>query len=593
MEFALDAAISRASTPVQTWARALGNIAGLRRNDGLTLARLLDDLADRYDSRPAVQSADTCLSYRQIAQLKNQYARWAKAQGVRPSETVCLFMLNSPDYLAIWLGITQIGAVAALINTNLTGGALLHAIQAAGPCHIIADITCAAALQDIAGDLPPKAVCWTVGGAETSERGGRDLDCTPYACVALTDVECGPVRGGQTALLIYTSGTTGLPKAARVSHYRVLEWSFWFAGMMNTGPDDKLLNCLPMYHSTGGVAGIGAVLVNGGTVILRERFSATRFWDDIAGSGATLFLYIGELCRYLVGAPPHHLETRHRLRLCCGNGLREDVWPEFATRFGIPKILEFYASTEGNVALYNVEGRPGAIGRVPSFLAHRFPVSIVQCDPVTGEPARGADGFCIKCAADEVGEAIGKILGTDDAQHRQFEGYTDDAASERKILRNAFTDGDSWFRTGDLMRRDASGFFYFVDRLGDTFRWKGENVSTTQVEDVINRCPGVTGAVVYGVAVPGAEGRAGMAAISVNAEFSLPELHATLTARLPRYARPLFLRVCDKLETTGTFKPVKAALAREGFDAAALNDPIYTNDPVQNAFVRLAKTAAG
>jgi fatty-acyl-CoA synthase len=587
----VDAVAERSSTTVQTWARALGNIAGLRRDSSVTLPLLLDDLAARHGTKPAVLSETDRLSYLQLAQRKNQYARWAMAH-VPPGGVVCVLMENCPEYLSIWLGISQVGGVAALINTNLTGGALLHALNAAVPCHIIADAACAGALAEIGAELPPSAVCWNIGVGTGVEQHGRTLECGPYACTALNDAESRPVQAGQTALLIYTSGTTGLPKAARVSHYRVLEWSFWFAGMMDTGADDILFNCLPMYHSTGGVAGIGAVLVNGGAIVLRKRFSARSFWDDVTGSGATLFLYIGELCRYLVSAQPHALETRHRLRLCCGNGLREDVWPDFAARFNIPHILEFYASTEGNVALYNVEGRVGAIGRVPSFLAHRFPVAIVQCDPVTGEAIRGADGFCVKCAPGEAGEAVGKIIGADDAQHRRFEGYTETAATEKKILRNAFADGDAWFRTGDLMRRDSSGFFYFVDRMGDTFRWKGENVSATQVEDVVNRCPGVTGAVVYGVPVPGAEGRAGMAAITVDAEFSLPALHAWLAARLPRYARPLFVRVCAQLETTGTFKPVKAALAREGYDAAKMSDQVFTDDAAQGCFVRLPGSAA-
>ena len=583
----MDAIPWRPSTPVQTWARALGNIAPLRRDASQTLPGLLDDLAVEFGERPSARSANECLSYRQLAARKNQYARWAMEHMPAPGAAVCLAMANCPEYLAIWLGVTQVGRVAALINTNLTGTALLQALSVTKARHFIVDAAHAGALAAIRDQLPADSVFWMYGSGASEGLPVRALDPSPYGSAKLDDPQCRAVTGGQTALLIFTSGTTGLPKAARVSHYRVLEWSFWFAGMMDTGPDDVLYDCLPMYHSTGGVAAIGAVLVKGGVIELRERFSARRFWDDIAASGATLFLYIGELCRYLTAAPPHPMESRHCLRLCCGNGLREDVWQDFATRFNIPHILEFYASTEGNVALYNVEGRPGAIGRVPSFLAHRFPVAIIQCDPVTGEPRRGADGFCLKCPPGEAGEAVGKIVHSGDAQHRLFEGYTEDAATERKVLRNTFTDGDAWFRTGDLMRQDSGGFFYFVDRLGDTFRWKGENVSTTQVEAVINSCRGVTGAVVYGVHIPGADGKAGMAAITVDGRFSLPALHAILAEELPAYARPLFLRICDRLETTGTFKPIKAALMREGYAAADVSDPIYTDDPAQLAFVRL------
>src|SRR5205085_1708598 len=270
-------------------------------------------------------------------------------------------------------------------------------------------------------------------------------------------------------------------------------------------------------------------------LVVRERFSVSRFWQDVAAERCTLFQYIGELCRYLVNAPHQAAESQHVLRLACGNGLRGEVWREFQQRFRIPQILEYYAATEGNFSLYNCEGRPGSIGRIPPFLAHRMPVEIVRFDVEAGAPLRDARGHCVRCAADEVGEAIGQIL--DDHGTTRFEGYADPAASRSKVLREAFSTGDAWYRSGDLMRRDAQGFFYFVDRVGDTFRWKGENVSTTEVADVIGRCRGVTEVAVYGVPVPEADGRAGMAAIVTGAGFELAELHRKVTAELPPYAR--------------------------------------------------------
>ncbi len=389
-----------------------------------------------------------------------------------------------------------------------------------------------------------------------------------------------------TALYIYTSGTTGLPKAAKVSHFRLMQWSHWFAGMMDTRSSDRMYNCLPMYHSIGGVVATGATLVNGGSVVLRQRFSASHFWDDVVEWNCTLFQYIGELCRYLVNSPPHPREAEHRLRLCCGNGLRPDVWDEFKRRFRIPQILEFYAATESNFSLYNCEGKPGAIGRIPSFLAHRIPVALIKFDIETGEPIRNEEGFCIRCSANEVGEAIGKILDGSSPGSR-FEGYTDKEASDRKILRNVFVNGDAWFRTGDLMRRDESGYFYFVDRVGDTFRWKGENVSTTEVADTISAYPGVIEAVVYGVAIPGTEGRAGMAAIVVSEDFDLVAFRQHLAERLPEYARPLFLRIRCEIEMTATFKPKKQDLSREGYDPNITADAIYFDDRVRQSFVKL------
>ena len=272
------------------------------------------------------------------------------------------------------------------------------------------------------------------------------------------------------ALYIYTSGTTGLPKAAKVSHYRLLQWSHWFAGLMDTGPADRMYDCLPLYHSVGGVVATGATLLGGGAVVIRARFSASNFWRDVSEQRCTLFQYIGELCRYLVNAAPQPLETGHSLRIACGNGLRVDVWEKFRSRFRIPRILEYYASTEGNFSLYNCEGEPGAIGRIPPFLAQRLPVALLRFDVDGGAPRRNAAGFCEHCAVDEVGEAVGLIPDPSGGSRAgRFEGYADREASERKMLHNVFQAGRSWYRTGDLMRRDARGFFYFVDRVGESY----------------------------------------------------------------------------------------------------------------------------
>jgi len=323
---------------------------------------------------------------------------------------------------------------------------------------------------------------------------------------------------------------------------------------MDTCPSDRLYNCLPMYHSVGGVLATGAVLVGGGSVVIREKFSARQFWSDIVGWDCTLFQYIGELCRYLLRTDPLPHETQHRIRMCCGNGLRPDVWQGFKSRFRIPRILEFYAATEGNVSLFNVEGKPGAIGRILSFLAHRFPATLVKFDVEKDAPVRDEQGRCIRCAPDEVGEAIGKIDADSSKLASRFEGYTSREDSEKKILRNAFEPGDAWFRTGDLMRKDPQGYFYFIDRIGDSFRWKGENVATSEVAEAICAFRGVRDANVYGVEIPGTDGRAGMAALVTEDDLDLAALRTHLIARLPAYARPLFLRLRSTMELTATFK---------------------------------------
>ena len=237
-----------------------------------------------------------------------------------------------------------------------------------------------------------------------------------------------------------------------------MQWSHWFAGMLDTRKSDRMYTCLPMYHSVGGVVAVGATLVNGGSVLLRRGFSARHFWSDIAKWDCTLFQYIGELCRFLLQAAPSAPQPDHRIRLCCGNGLRADVWGPFKERFHIPQILEFYAATEANFSLYNCEGKPGAIGRIPSFLQHRFPVALVRFDIEAGAPVRNDAGFCERCATDEAGEAISKISADAMDAGGRFEGYTDKAASDLKVLRNVFVNGDAWFRSGDLMRRDNAGF---------------------------------------------------------------------------------------------------------------------------------------
>ncbi len=402
----------------------------------------------------------------------------------------------------------------------------------------------------------------------------------------MRETELRPVTIQDQALYIYTSGTTGLPKAARVSHGRVMQWSHWFAGMLNTQPSDRMYDCLPMYHSIGGVQAPCAILAGGGSVVLREKFSARAFWSDIVRWDCTVFQYIGELCRYLLHTAPCQDETRHRIRMVCGSGLQRDIWNEFKNRFHIPRILEFYAASEGNVSLFNVEGEPGAIGRIPPYLAHRFPATLVNFDTEKAEPARNEQGFCVRCGPNQIGEMIGELQSN---VVSRFEGYSSTEASEKKILRSVFKPNDAWVRSGDLMRRDPQGFFYFVDRIGDTFRWKGENVATTEVSEVLRAFPGIQEAIVYGVAIPGSDGRAGMAAIVTDAELDLALLREHLIRRLPEYARPLFIRIRQEMQLTATFKYTAVDLARQGYDPSASSDATYFYDPEREAFVPLGQ----
>ena len=565
------------------WLRALAKTASIGER-GTTLPVLIDHLAGQFDAAPALVSAEASLSYGQLGFRCNQYSHWGLGRDLRSGDRVALLMSNCAEYLAVWLGLTRIGVVVALLNSQLAGDVLVHSIRIADPKYLIVGADLAPRVAAIRPRLPAALLCRAMGSNRDLE--SMEPELAPLSGARLMPAECEPPPLDATALYIYTSGTTGLPKAAKVSHYRLMQWSHWFAGMLDTTPQDRMFNCLPLYHSVGGVVATFATLISGGAVVIRPRFSASDFWRDLREQRCTLFQYIGELCRYLVNTPCQPMETEHSLRIACGNGLRPEVWVPFQTRFKIPRILEYYASTEGNFSLYNCEGQPGAIGRIPPFLANRLPVALLRFDVEKSEPWRNAEGYCERCAANEIGEAVGLMPAAGgEARAGRFEGYADQEATKRKVLRNVFEAGDSWYRTGDLMRRDERGFYYFVDRVGETYRWKGENVSTAEVLTALTASCGVTEGVVYGVSVPGADGRAGAAALVVNADFDLASFRAEVAARLPPYARPVFLRILTTLEATGTFKPLKQDLMQAGFDPSRVTDPLYFDDPRSQRYV--------
>jgi fatty-acyl-CoA synthase len=566
--------------------RALKMTKPIAKHPTRVFPNVIEELAEKYADASALLSSRERLTYRGLFDRSNRYARWALAQRLGKGETVCLLMPNRPEYMAIWLGVTRAGGVVALLNTNLTGNSLAHCINIVEPKHIIVAAELLEPLKSARPHLTVDIKVWA-HGADGGEFSRVDEAAESYPGHRLFDSERPQLTIEDRALYIYTSGTTGLPKPANINHYRLMLATHGFAGVMNTRPSDRMYNALPMYHTNGGVVATGATLVRGGTVVIREKFSAREFWDDVVAWDCTMFFYIGELCRYLANSPPNQNETKHRIRLCCGNGLRPDVWPRFVQRFRVPQILEFYAATEGNVSMFNFEGKPGAVGRIPWFLAHRFPVKIVDFDVVKQEPVRDPAGLCIECATNEAGEAIGRILNDPSKPASRFEGYASRAETERKILRNVFESGDAWFRTGDLLRKDQQGYFYFVDRIGDTFRWKGENVSTAEVAEAISGFPAIDEANVYGVSIPGQDGKAGMAALVVNSKLDLTRFRQQLATQLPEYAWPVFLRIRDEMEVTGTFKQKKVDLVREGFDPARTTDAIYFNDPQAHAFVRL------
>jgi fatty-acyl-CoA synthase len=569
----------------KAWLRAMELTAPISRNPDRILPTVIEELAARLGDAAALLSSRESMSYRSLSERSNQYARWALSEGLVKGEVVGLLMTNRPEYIAIWLGISSVGGVVALLNTNLVGASLAHCIDTVSPKHLIVSREFADSAVEAMPDMAQVPAIWTHGVGHPWFR-RIDIEIQGTSRESLAPEERRAVNIADRALYIYTSGTTGLPKAAAVSHARVMQWSYWFAGMMGTQPEDRIYNCLPMYHSVGGVQVPGAALVSGASLVIREKFSVSKFWDDVVDWDCTMFQYIGELCRYLLNSPPSVKESKHRIRLACGNGLAPDIWERFQDRFKLPRILEFYASTEGAVSLFNVEGKRGAIGRIPSYLPHRRAVALVRCDIETGDAVRNEEGFCIPCAPNESGEAIGKLVSDPGTR---FEGYADEAASQKKILRDVFVRGDAWVRTGDLLRKDEKGFFYFVDRIGDTFRWKGENVATTEVSEAISTFPGVEYATVYGVTIPSTDGRVGMATLVTTKDLDLAALRTHLIGRLPAYARPLFLRIRSSIEATGTFKYSKIDLVEQGYDPMLCTDYLYVDNPESQAYLPLDK----
>ncbi len=538
-------------------------------------------ICDQFNAKPAIVFEGKTWTYGQFDGRANLYAHWAVSIGLKVGDVVALFMQNRPDYLAAWYGLTKVGVIVALINHNLQGPSLLHCVTIAKSKAAIVGAEQADLWSTIDGQLTDVSV-WAAGGLIPN---ANDLD---RALNAQSNKR--PSRAYREmltakdpCLYVYTSGTTGNPKAATLSHLRTQGMSRSFIAATNTGPGDRVYCPLPLYHGTGGICGVGLVLNTGATLVLRRKFSATQFWDDIVDQECTVFAYIGELFRYLVSIPPHPKEQAHKLKSCFGNGLRPDVWARAEERFKIPLICEFYGSTEGNVSFINVEGKLGAVGRIPGYLKKRFNVELVRFDIEEEKPIRNEEGLCEKCAFDEVGEAIGKIDTTN--VRARFDGYANDkVASEKKLLRDVFEKGDLWFRTGDLLKQDKLGYFYFVDRIGDTYRWKSENVSTNEVGEALCIFPGVEQANVYGVDVPHADGRAGMAVIVAPTPLDLVALSAHVRAELPSYAVPLFLRFQTEMEVTGTFKYRKVDLVKAGFDPAQIADPMVWMNPATRLY---------
>ena len=553
------------------------------------LADELEMRVDAFGPNVAFIEDDREWTYDQTEDYANRIAGWCERNGVGKNDTVAIFVRNRLEYVALWFGLTKRGVIPALINFQLAGQALAHCVNISEASHVIVDVDLIDGWKSAREHLDDGLTEWAAFGEipKGHKRRMQSLDA------ALSDIVPNrppkSVRDGLTAgqqgMKMFTSGTTGLPKAAKVTHVRAQNYMRGMGAGARTTAKDRMMLVLPMYHATGGLVGMGAVFTHGGASIIRPKFSASTFWDDAVKYGATMFTYVGELCRFLLSTPPHPLERAHNIQWIIGNGLRPEVWESFVARFNIPHVIEFYGATEGNVALINLDGPVGAVGRVPSYLKWKFNIDVIRYDVETGENPRGSDGFAIRADPDEVGEVIGEIR-EDDPRFR-FDGYETKEATQKKILRDVFKPGDAWFRTGDLMKRDSLGYYYFMDRVGDTFRWKAENVATNEVAGTLSGFEGVTQANVYGVEVPGYDGRAGMASLVIEGEPDLKALKAYLDRELPHYARPVFLRLSSESETTSTFKFKKTNLVKAGFDPERISEPVYFCNPQTGSYERV------
>jgi fatty-acyl-CoA synthase len=576
----------------------------------LSAARLLASptttVADRIEAQarargdhPFVSFEGRQMTYGEWNAAANRVAHWACGQGFAKGTTVALLMENRPEFLAAWAGLAKVGATIALINTNLHGAQLRHAIDAASARHLIVGSELSDRLESVAADGAGDLAIWFAvdpadrAAAPKRPAGAEDLDAA-LAAEPATNPDPSvrkDLRTDDNLFYIYTSGTTGLPKAARFSHLRFLLTGDFTASGLQLRSDDVHYCALPLYHTAGGVMVVSSAVSAGATIALRRKFSASQFFDDVRRQQATCFQYIGEFCRYLLNQPERPNDREHRLRLAIGNGLRPDIWEAFQRRFAIPQIVEFYGATEGNTVLVNLENKVGSVGRYPiPALANG---KLVRFDVESESHERDARGLCVECAPGEIGELVAPVSET--SPLGRFEGYTSKADSEKKMLRDVFAPGDACFRTGDLLRQDAEGFFYFVDRIGDTFRWKGENVSTQEVAEAISSCSGVEMVNVYGVAIEGMDGRAGMAAIRL-AEGAALDGRAFYDfvdrCGLPRYAAPIFVRLLAEVDMTGTFKLRKVELQKEGFDPARISDPLFVRDDGVRAYVPVTPAVA-
>ncbi len=534
---------------------------GSRKSIGLAFQRQ----ATKHPQRTFIRFEGNDISYGEANARVNQYAAVLADRGVRSGSVVGLLLTNRPETLLVALAVVKLGAVAGLMNHNQRGAVLDHSLGLLDATVVVVGSEVAEALDTVSVEVAPTVLGLADGARAVT--GLEDLDALADRVSTENPASVEQVVASSTAFYVFTSGTTGMPKASRMSHLRWLKAGATLGDVnVRLKPQDTLYCCLPLYHNNAITVSLSTVISAGATFAIGRKFSASRFWEQIRENDATAFCYIGELCRFLLNQPPSPKDRQHRLRVIVGNGLRPEIWDDFQERFAIPRIGEFYGASEGNLVFFNAFNLKRTAGGCP------LPFAVIAVDPMTELPERGPDGFARRVKPGEVGLLVNKITS-----RAPFDGYTDPDATEAKILRDLLKSGDQWFNTGDLVLNQGFKHIAFADRMGDTFRWKGENVATTEVEAALLRHPAIEDAVAYGVEVPGADGRAGMVALKLrpDAEFDGEDVARHVLDTLPAYAVPLFVRLIDEVAQTSTFKSRKVELRNEAYSPDEVDDPLY------------------
>ena len=538
--------------------------------------------AERIPDQPLLRFERETVSYGAYNPGVNRYAHVLQRAAVARGDAVAIMMENSPDFLMAEGAMAKLGSIGALINTNLRGAGLAHVLRSSTARVLLVDAACWPAVQALG---PLEGLTVYAAAAPDALHGTparalhEALAAAPSAEPNIPDVKIADVM-----MYIYTSGTTGYPKPTIIRHARFTMGGESLRVVLGLQPGDCSYAPTPLYHGYSNFVGFAPALHAGTTFASRRKFSAGGFLDDVQGHRVTHFMYVGELCRYLLRQPPSARDRAHAIRIATGPGLRPDIWEAFVDRFGIERIIETYGQTEANLSLMNRRGRVGSVGRSAPFTHGQL--KLVRFDFERQQPLRGPDGFLRECRPGEVGELISQISAQ---STMSFDGYVNRKDNEQKILRDCFVAGDQYVRTGDLLRRDRAAYYYFVDRIGDTFRWKGENVATAEVAELLNGAPGVSETAVYGVQVPNTDGRVGMALVVLAADvpFDPVAYYAYAEKTLPAYARPQFVRIAPAMDVTGTLKHVKSRLQQEAYDPALISDPLYFRDDTAHSYVPL------